>query len=113
MKITLGIHARSGSAGINHRRPWTFLDKLVTMVTKTQAGRQQLIDELARGIAAVARELAETGLTADLAVARCDWDCLYAASERLLELQRRWAALYRRLLVVRVEPSRITERTSV
>jgi len=52
-------------------------------------------------------------LTADLAIARRDWDCIYTASERLLELQRNWAALYRRLLVIRVEPSRIFERTSV
>lgn len=62
-------------------------------------------------IAAVTRELAEVGLTADLAVARRDWD--WTTSERLLELQRRWAAHYRRLPVVRVEPSQLSERTSV
>lgn len=64
-------------------------------------------------MASVARELAEVGLTADLAIARRDWDCIYTASERLLDLQRGWAALYRRLLVVRVQPSQISERTSV
>ena len=83
------------------------------MATQDPAQQPQVADELAREIAAVARELAEAGLTADLAVARRDWDCVYAASERLLELQRRWAALYRRLLVLRVEPSRISERNSV
>jgi hypothetical protein len=77
------------------------------------AERQQVIDELAREMASVARELAEVGLTADLAVARHDWECIYIASERLLELQRNWAGLYRRLLVVRVGPSRLSERTSV
>jgi hypothetical protein len=83
------------------------------MAIQTPATRQQLVDELAREIAAVARELAEVGLTADLAIARGDWDCLYTASERLLELQREWAALYRRLLVLRIEPSRISERASL
>lgn len=83
------------------------------MATETQSERQQVVDELAREIAAIARELAGVGLTADLAIARRDWDCVYTASERLLELHRRWAGLYRRLLVVSVEPSRISERTSV
>jgi hypothetical protein len=83
------------------------------MATQTPADRQQVIDELAREIATVARDLAEVGLTADLAVARRDWDCFYTASEGLLELQRRWAALYRRLLIVRVEPSQLSERTSL
>lgn len=83
------------------------------MTSQTPGERQQAVDELAREIAAVARELAEVGLTADLAIARRDWDCVYAASEGLLELQRRWAALYRRLLVVRVEPSQLSERTSL
>ncbi len=85
----------------------------MTMATETPVERQQVVDDLAREIAAVARKLAEVGLTADLAIARRDWDCVYTASEGLLELQRRWAALYRRLLVVRVEPSRFSERTSV
>jgi hypothetical protein len=83
------------------------------MAIRTPAKRQQLVDELAREMAAVARELAEVGLTADLAVARSDWDCLYAASEKLLDLQRRWAAIYRRLLVIRVEPSQLSERASL
>ena len=61
----------------------------------------------------LARELAEVGLTADLAVARHDWECIYSASERLLELQRSWAALYRRLLVVGVQASPVVERSSV
>jgi hypothetical protein len=82
------------------------------VTTQTPAERQQVVDDLAREVAAVARELAEAGLTADLAIARRDWDCVYTASERLLELQRRWAALYRRLLAVRVESNRISERSS-
>jgi hypothetical protein len=64
-------------------------------------------------MASIARELAEVGLTADLAIARHDWECIYTASERLLELQRSWAWIYRRLLVVRIGPSRLSERTSV
>jgi hypothetical protein len=64
-------------------------------------------------MAPVPRELAGVGLTADLAVARHDWECVYTASERLLELQRSWAGLYRRLLAVRVRPSQITKRSSV
>jgi len=87
---------------------------LLTMATKSPAEqRRQIIDALANEMASVARELVEVGLTADLAVARDDWDCIYAASERLLELLRCWAALYRRMLVIRVEPSRLSERTSV
>jgi hypothetical protein len=82
------------------------------VTTQTPAERQQVVDDLAREVAAVACELAEVGLTADLAIARRDWDCVYTTSERLLDLQRRWAALYRRLLAVRVEPSRISERSS-
>ena len=58
-------------------------------------------------------ELAEVGLTADLAVARNDWECIYSASERLLELQRSWVGLYRRLLAVRVAPSQVADRSSV
>jgi hypothetical protein len=76
------------------------------MATGNQSERQQVID-------ASASELAEVGLTADLAIARHDWDCIYSASDRLLELQRSWAGLYRRLLVLRVAPSRISERSSV
>jgi hypothetical protein len=83
------------------------------MAAETQAERQQIIDGLAREMASVARELAQVGLTADLAVARHDWECVYIASERLLELQRSWAGLYRRLLVVRVPPNQIAERSSV
>lgn len=83
------------------------------MATRTPAERQQAVDELASEIAAVARELAKVGLTADLAVARRDWNCVYTACEGLLDLQRRWVVLYRRLLILRVEPSRISERTSV
>ena len=56
----------------------------------------------------MARELAKVGLTADLAVARRDWDTIDTASERLMELQGRWAVLYRRLLVVGIEPSRLS-----
>ena len=52
---------------------------------------------------AQARELATAGLTADLAVARGDWHTVYTESEKLIELQRRWAVLYRRLLVIRIE----------
>jgi len=85
----------------------------MTMATETPAERQHDIDELVREMASVARELAELGLTADLAVARHDWECIYAASERLLELQRIWAGLYRRLRVDRVPPSHVTERSSV
>jgi hypothetical protein len=84
----------------------------VTVVTQTPAERQKLIDELAREVAAVARELAEVGLAADLAVARHDWDVLYSSSERMLELHSRWAALYRRLLVTRTDSSHVSERTS-
>jgi hypothetical protein len=83
------------------------------VATRNPSEQQQLVDQLAREIAAVARELAEVGLTADLAIARHDWSCIDTASETLLELQRRWAALYRRLLVVRVDSSQISERTSV
>jgi hypothetical protein len=83
------------------------------MQTRTADERRQAVDELGREIAAVAREVAEVGLTADLAIARGDWDCLYTVSERLLELQRTWAARYRRLLVLRIEPSRISERASL
>jgi hypothetical protein len=64
-------------------------------------------------MASVARELAEVGLTTCLAAARHDRECIYSASERLLELHGSWAALYRRLLVVRVQPSQIAERSSV
>jgi hypothetical protein len=85
----------------------------MTMASQTPMDRQQVVDELVRELAAVARELAKVGLTADLAVARKDWDCIYTASESLLELQRRWAALYRQLLVARVEPSRGSERNSL
>jgi hypothetical protein len=85
----------------------------MVMATEAPAERQQVIDGLTRELASVARELAEVGLTADLAVARHDWECIYSASERLLELQRSWAGLYRRLLVVRVHPSQIAERSSV
>jgi hypothetical protein len=83
------------------------------MTTEAPAEEQQVIDALARELASVARELAEVGLTADLAIARHDWDCIYAAAERLLELQRSWAGIYRRLLVVRVRPSHFAERSSV
>jgi len=83
------------------------------MTTGNRAERQQVIDGLAHEMASVARELAEVGLTADLAVARHDWDCVYSASEKLLELQQIWASLYRRLLAVRVPPSQIVERSSV
>jgi hypothetical protein len=87
---------------------------LLTMATESHVEqRRQIIDGLAGEMASVARELAEVGLTADLAVARRDWECIYAASERLLELQRCWAAHYRRLLVSRVEPSRLSERASL
>jgi hypothetical protein len=85
----------------------------MTMAMKTPAERQQVIDRLASEMASVARELAEVGLTADLAVARHDWDCIYAASERLLELQRCWGGLYRRLLALSVRPCQIAERSSV
>jgi hypothetical protein len=61
------------------------------MAIETPSGRQQVIDALAREMASVARELAAVGLTADLAVARQDWDCIYSASERLLDLQSSWA----------------------
>jgi hypothetical protein len=64
-------------------------------------------------MASIARESAEVGLTAELAIARHDWECIYSASERLMELQRIWATLYRRLLVMRIGPSRLSERTSV
>jgi hypothetical protein len=70
----------------------------MTMATEIPAEREQVIDGLAR-------ELAEVGLTADLAVARHDSECIYTASERLLDLQRSWTGLYRRLLAVRVPPS--------
>lgn len=83
------------------------------MAIETSAERQQVIDGLARELASVARELAEVGLTADLAVARHDWECIYSASERLLELQRSWVGLYRRLLVLTVPPSHVAERSSV
>ena len=85
----------------------------MNVATEAPSERQQVIDALAREMASVARELAEVGLTADLAIARRDWDCIYTAAERLLDLQRGWAALYRRLLVVRVEPSQISERASM
>jgi hypothetical protein len=49
----------------------------------------------------------------DLAAATHGWECIYPASERLLELHSSWAALYRRLLVVSVQPSQIAERGSV
>lgn len=80
----------------------------MTMAIDTPSQRQQVIDVLIREMASVARELADVGLTADLAIARHDWECIYSASERLLELQRSWAGLYRRLLV-----ARISERASV
>lgn len=80
----------------------------MTMAIDTPSQRQQVIDVLIREMASVARELADVGLTADLAIARHDWECIYSASERLLELQRSWAGLYRRLLV-----ARISERSSV
>jgi hypothetical protein len=83
------------------------------MAIQTPAEQQQVVDELAREIAVVARELAEVGLTADLDLGRLDWDCICTASERMLELQRSCAGLYRRLLVVRVRPSQIAERSSV
>jgi hypothetical protein len=86
---------------------------LVTMATKIPAEREQVIDGLALELASVARELAEVGLTADLAVARHDWECIYTASERLLDLQRSWAGIYRRLLAVRVPPCQVAERSSV
>jgi hypothetical protein len=86
---------------------------LMTMAVESPAARQQVIDGLTREMASIARELAEVGLTADLAIARHDWECIYTASERLLELQRSWAGIYRRLLVVRIGPSRLSERTSV
>jgi hypothetical protein len=85
----------------------------MTMAIDSPSERQQVIDVLAREMASVARELAEVGLTADLAVARHDWECICAASERLLELQRSWAGLYRRLLVVRVQAHQIAERSSI
>lgn len=85
----------------------------MTMAVESPAARQQVIDGLTREMASIARELAEVGLTADLAIARHDWECIYTASERLLELQRSWAGIYRRLLVVRIGPSRLSERTSV
>jgi hypothetical protein len=59
------------------------------MTTRTPAERQRIVDGLTGEMAVVLRELAEVGLTADLAVARLDWDCIYTACERLLELQRR------------------------
>jgi hypothetical protein len=85
----------------------------MTMAVESPAERQHVIDGLTREMASVARELAEAGLTADLAIARHDWDCIYNTAERLLELQRSWAKLYRRLLVVCVGPSRLCERSSV
>jgi hypothetical protein len=78
----------------------------------SDADRSRRVSELTTEISAVARELAEVGLAADLAVARHDWAVIYSSSERMLDLHHRWAALYRRLLVVRTEPSRVAERTS-
>jgi hypothetical protein len=78
----------------------------------TDADRSRRVAELTTEISAVARELAEVGLAADLAVARDDWDVIYSSSERMLDLHHRWAALYRRLLVVRTDSSRVSERTS-
>ena len=83
------------------------LYKFMIMANETPADR--VIDGLARKMASVARDLAEVGLAADMAVARHDWDSICAASERLLDLQRSWAALYRRLLVASIRPCEIAE----
>jgi hypothetical protein len=66
----------------------------MTMATDTPAERQQVIDGLAREIVSVARELAEVGLTADLAVARHDWEC---GLLRIREIARATAELGRSL----------------
>ena len=69
--------------------------------------------ELTKDIGALARELAELCLAADLAVARGDFDVLCASSERALALQRRWSLLYCQMLACRTTSSRISESCSL
>jgi hypothetical protein len=76
------------------------------MATEIPAEREQVIY-------GIPRELAEVGLTADLAVARLDRECIYTASDGLVDLQRSWAGLYRRLLAVRVPRSQVAGPSSV
>jgi len=82
------------------------------MDSDTDVDRSRRVASLIMAISAIARELAEVSLAADLAVARHDWDVIYSSSERMLDLHHLWAALYRRLLVVRTDSSRTSERTS-
>ena len=84
-----------------------------TVGTVQRIDRARRVEDISRELAAVARELAEHCLAADLAVARNDFDCLCSSSEHAQELLARWALLYRELLVKRRPAERLTEYSSL